>query len=117
MGRAYELEPDFNNGAIDDFYILYYASLPESMGGDKAKAKEHFRLALLKTKGLSAGPYISYAVTICVQAQDYASFKDSLEKALAIDPDENPSGRLVNIIAQRKARFLLDNAGDYFSNL
>ena len=117
MARAYELDPDYSNGTIDDFYILFYASVPETLGGDKAKAEKHFKLALEKTRGLASGPYISYAKAICVPAQDYDAFRENLEKALAIDPGEDPSMRLVNIISQRKARHLLDTAYDYFSVL
>jgi predicted anti-sigma-YlaC factor YlaD len=117
IARAYELDPDFNNGAIDDFYILYYASLPEALGGDKAKAEVHYRLALEKTKGLSAGPYVSYATAVCVPVQDYEAFKENLEKALAVDVNAEPSNRLVNIISQKKARFLLDTAYNFFSFL
>ena len=50
-------------------------------------------------------------------AQDYEAFRENLEKALAIDADEDPSMRLVNIISQRKARYLLDTAYEYFSIL
>jgi len=117
IARAYELDPDYNEGAIDDFYILYYASLPEILGGDKAKAEEHFRLALEKSRGLAAGPYVSYAQAVCVPAQDYDGFKENLEKALAINPDEEPSMRLVNILSQRKAEYMLENAQEYFSFL
>ena len=115
IARAYELDPDFNNGAIDDFYIQFYAALPDTMGGDKARAEFHFKKAVEKTKGLAAGPYVSYARAICVPAQDYDAFRENLEKALEIDPDEDPSGRLVNILSQRKARYLLDTAYEYFS--
>ena len=115
MARAYELDPDFNNGAIDDFYILYYASLPEHMGGDKAKAKFHFNLALEKSLGLAAGPYVSYAQAVCVPAQDYHAFRENLEKALTIDPDDNPSNRLVNMLSQKKAKYMLENDFEYFS--
>jgi predicted anti-sigma-YlaC factor YlaD len=117
IARAYELDPGFNKGAIDEFYILFYASLPEILGGDMALAEVHFLRALEKTKGLSAGPYVSYAQAVCVPAQDYDAFKDNLEKALAVDPDEDPSNRLVNIISQRKARYLLDRAYDFFAFL
>jgi len=117
MARAYELDPDFNNGAIDDFYIQYYAALPESLGGDKAKAKTHFKQELEKTRGLQAGPYVSYVNAICIPAQDYDGFKENLQKALAINPDDDPSNRLINILSQRKARFMLDNAYKYFSFL
>ena len=114
IARAYELDPDYSDGAIDDFYILFYSALPENLGGDKAKAEVHFKRAIEKSGGTAAGPYVSYAKSICIPAQDYDAFRENLENALAIDPDENPSNRLVNILSQRKARFLLDTAYDYF---
>ena len=121
MARAYELDPEFNNAAIDDFYILFYSALPESMGGDRAKAEQHFKLAVEKTKGLAASPYVSYASTMCIPTMeyegDYDAFKEVLEKALAIDVDEDPLNRLVNVISQRKAKYMLDNAYVYFSDL
>jgi predicted anti-sigma-YlaC factor YlaD len=116
VSRAYELDPDFNNGALDDFFVLYYASVPEVMGGDKARAGEHYRLALEKSKGLLAGPYVSYAQAVSIPAQDYDTFKVCLDAALAIDPESDPANRLVNIISRRKARYLLDNAAQYFIN-
>ena len=115
--RAYELDADFNSGALDDFLLLYYASVPESLGGDKAKAELHYRRALEKSGGLLASPYISYAQAISIPAQDYDTFKVCLDAALAIDPDADKSNRLVNIISQRKARYLLDNAALYFFNI
>ena len=114
VSRAYELDPDFNNGALDDFLVLFYASVPETMGGDKTKAAGHYRLALEKSGGLLAGPYVSYAQAVSIPAQDYDTFKACLEAALAVDPDADPANRLVNIITQRKARHLLDSAALYF---
>ena len=115
--RAYELDPDYNGAALDEFLLLFYASLPEPRGGDKERAKVHFQLALEKTGGNSAGAYVSYAETICIPEQDYETFRDYLERALAIDPDADETIRLVNIINQRKAQWLLDNAWNYFSFL
>jgi predicted anti-sigma-YlaC factor YlaD len=115
--RAYQLDPDYNGAALDEFLLLFYASLPEFMGGDKERAKDHFNRALQKTDGRSTGAYISYAQSICVPAQDYKAYTDYLEKALTVDPDADVSTRLVTIINQRKARWLLDNAYNYFSFL
>jgi predicted anti-sigma-YlaC factor YlaD len=117
IARAYELDPDFNKGAIDEFYILLYASLPEMLGGNPSLAEVHFKRALEKANGLTAGPYVSYAQAVCIPAQDYEAFKANLEKALAVDVDGDPSNRLVNIISQRKARHLLDRAYDFFTFL
>jgi predicted anti-sigma-YlaC factor YlaD len=115
--RAYELDPDYSGAALDEFFILFYASLPELLGGDLERAEYHYKLALEKTKGNSAGAYVSYAQSVCVPAQDYDTFKDCLEKAVSINPDADVSTRLVNIITQQKARWLLDNAWTLFSFL
>jgi predicted anti-sigma-YlaC factor YlaD len=112
--RAYELDPDFNSGALDDFLVLAYASLPEAMGGNKSLVETHYRRSREKSGGLLAGPYVSYATAVSIPAQDYATFKTCLETALTLDPNADPANRLVNILAQRKARYLLDNAGLYF---
>ena len=115
MDRAYELDPYFNDGAIDVFYVLYYGSLPEMMGGDRAKAEVHFQLALEKSRFLSASPYVSYARALAIPAQDYNAFRENLEKALDIDLDLDPSARLLNVLSQRQARFLLDHEEEFFS--
>jgi len=115
--RAYELDPDYNSGALDEFFLLYYASVPEYLGGDKSRADVYYKQALEKSKGLLVSPYVSYAQVVAIPAQDYDTFKACLDAALAIDPDANPSNRLVNIISQRKARYLLDSAALFFINL
>jgi len=114
MARAYELDPDFGGGAIDDFYISFYGTLPDGLGGSKALARVHFERALAKTGGRAAGPYLSYALAMAVPGQDYAEFRRLLDSALAVDPDADPSTRLANIVAQRRARRLLDSAADLF---
>jgi predicted anti-sigma-YlaC factor YlaD len=112
--RAYELDPYFNQGALDEFFLLFHASIPAGMGGDISRVEIHFQRALEKSAGTSAGTYVAYAQAICIPAQDHEKFKEMLDKALAIDVNENPSNRLVNIISQRKARYLLDNADRFF---
>ena len=117
INRAYELDPDYNSGALDDFLLIFYASVPELMGGDKARAESHFALALEKSGGLAASPYVSYAQAISIPSQDYDTFKMYLEAALAIDPDDDPPNRLVNVLSQQKAKYLLDNASRYFFSI
>ena len=114
MERAYELDPDYNSGSLDEFFLIVYGALPESMGGDPEKALTHFERALKKSKGLSAAPYVAYAQSISLGNQDYNDFKAKLEAALEIDPAANPSNTLVNVINQRKARYLLQKAPELF---
>jgi len=112
--RAYELDPNFSYGALDEFLLMFHASIPLPMGGDITKVETYFQRALEKTSGNSAGTYVAYAQTVCIPAQNYEKFKEMLEKAIAINVDVNPSIRLVNIISQRKARHLLASASNYF---
>jgi predicted anti-sigma-YlaC factor YlaD len=114
LERAYGLDPDFNRCALDEFYVIAYASLPETMGGSRELAETHFRRALEKSGGKLAGPYVSYAESVSIPAEDYDTFRKCLDAALAIDVDADPANRLVNIISRRKARMLLDRASDYF---
>ncbi|MDR0644733.1 MAG: TRAP transporter TatT component family protein [Treponema sp.] len=115
IDRAYELDSDFNMGAIDDFYVIFYASMPDALGGDKTKVPEHFRLAVEKSGGQLAGPFVSYAQSVTIPNQDYAAFQENLGRALAIDVNKDKDNRLVNTINQRKAQYLLDNAVLFFA--
>jgi predicted anti-sigma-YlaC factor YlaD len=114
MERVLELDPNFSAGAIHEFYILYYGSLPDYMGGSIAKAREHFDQAIAAAKGKSSTPYLSLATTVSVKEQNTSEFKVLLNKVLSIDPDTVPENRLVNILNQRKARWLLEHADDFF---
>lgn len=114
MVRALELDPDYSDGAIHDFLLQYYASLPPSMGGDKEKAEYHYRNAVELADGRLAGPYVSYAEAIVIPQQDVDRFVALMEKALAVDPDAYPPSRLINVLTQRKARWYLENIEDFF---
>jgi hypothetical protein len=126
INRAYELDPDFNNGALDDFFIIYYASIPAgyvpglTVEKKQREAMRHYWLAIAKSKGASAGPFVSYAECVASKPpqKSYAAFKANLEMALAVDNSNCPSSEaeLANKLAQRKARYMLDNADLYFVN-
>ena len=63
----------------------------------------------------SPGPYVALALGVSVPAQDRAEFTRLLNEALAIDPEKDPSSRLVTLITQRRARALLDQADTLFA--
>ena len=76
--------------------------------------RQHFDRALELSKGKRAGTYVSFAENACLPAQNGAEFKIMLEKALAVDPDADPDHRLANLVAQRRARWLLDHIDELF---
>jgi len=66
-------------------------------------------------KGTSPGPYVSLALNVAQPAQDREEFTKLLNQALAIDPEKDPSNRLVTIVMQRKAKALLEHIDELFA--
>lgn len=112
--RALALDEGWSKGAIHEMFISLY-SLPEALGGSPAKAREHFNRAVELQKGLSPGPFVALATGVALPAQDRAEFEKLLQTALAIDPDKDPSVRLVTLVQQRRARALLDHIDTMFT--
>jgi len=104
----------YEAGAVHEIFISYYGSAPADLGGSEQKAREHFARALALSRGLRIGPYIALASSVCVKNQNVDEYRDLLGKALAVDVNADPPDRLVNIINQRKARWMLDHIDDYF---
>jgi predicted anti-sigma-YlaC factor YlaD len=104
---ALRLDETWNKGAIHEMFISM-ESVPEALGGSVERARQHFARAVELQQGAAPGPYVSLATGVALPAQDRAEFQKLLEQALAIDPEKDPSNRLVTLIGQRRARALLD---------
>src|SRR2546426_708756 len=85
----------------------FTGSSPAAAGGSVEKARRHFKRAVELSGGLRASPFLALAESVSVRNQDRAEFEALLQRALAIDPEAKPEWRLVNIIMQRRARWLL----------
>ncbi len=107
MTRARALDPDFGAGALDEFFIAWEGGRPPAAGGSPERAKAAFDRAVRLADGRRASPFVSYAETISVARQDRAEFEALLSRALAVDPDADPGQRLANLVAQKRARWLL----------
>jgi len=116
IDRALELDEGFDCGAIHAFLINYEMARPSSGAQAEARARRHFERAIELSKGRLAGPYVSLAEAVCVPAQKKDEFKKLLEQALAINPDVAPESRLVNLVMQRRARWLMGKMDDLFFN-
>jgi predicted anti-sigma-YlaC factor YlaD len=112
--RALALDPVWSKGAIHELMISL-DSLPEALGGNADRARNHFKIAVEMQKGLAPGPYVSLATGVSVPAQDRPEYERLLKEALAIDPEKDPSNRLVTLVYQRRARVLLDRIDEKFS--
>lgn len=107
--RALELNPGFAGGALHSFMISWEMVRAGAEGDPTERAAAHFKRAVELSGGREAGPYVAYAESVCMAREDRQCFSEALESALAIDPADQPSARLANILMQRRARWLLDN--------
>jgi predicted anti-sigma-YlaC factor YlaD len=104
----------YGSGAVQEIFISFYGGAPADLGGGEDKARASFERAVTLSKGMRAGPYVALATAVSVKNQDVAEFRRLLGKALAIDVNADIPDRLLNVISQRKARWLLDHESDLF---
>jgi len=105
--RALELNAEFGAGILYDFMIVYEGGRPAAAGGSTDRARDSLTRAVQLSAGRRAAPLVSFAETVDVAIQDRVEFKKLLDQALAVNIDDAPDQRLSNIIAQRRARWLL----------
>ena len=107
MRRALKLDEGYGQGAIYDFFIVYDGGRPAAAGGSVERARTSLAQALKLSGGQRAAPLVSFAETVDVGLQDRAEFEKLLNQALEININALPEQRLANVIAQRRARWLL----------
>lgn len=112
--RAAALDPDYDSGAIDSFLISYEASRSFISSDAGTAARKHFDRAVALSGGASASPYVAAAEAFAIPSQDRGEFESLLGKALAVDVDARPEWRLQNLLAQRRANWLLVHADELF---
>lgn len=115
INRALELDETYDNGAIHGFLMSYEMSRPFAQTGKAAAlAKSHYERALALNGGKLAGLHVAYAESAMVMTKNRAEFERLLNLALKIDANEAPENRIINLIFQRRARFLLSKINRLF---
>ncbi len=138
--RALELDESYGSGSIHDLLLTLWASLPRSIidnglavtpetagkfaseyyskfnvgSSEEDRARFHFARAVDLSDGKNPSTYISLATGFSVKKQNYKEFETLLNRALSIDPYEDPDSQLLVIIYQEKAQWLLDHREDFF---
>lgn len=114
LDRALALDETFDHGAIHTLLVTYEMARQGATGDPIARSRAHYERALALGGGHEASPFLAFAEAVCVQQQDRAQFESLLRQALALDADARPASRLVNLVMQRRARWLLAHIDDLF---
>jgi hypothetical protein len=113
--RVSELDETWNGGAAPEFLIsLESAKSGVKLSEQQERMRRYYDRALQLSGGRRASLFVSYAESASIPAQNRAQFKELLERALAIDCDKQPASRLANLVAQRRARWLLGRIDELF---
>lgn len=114
INRALALDGSWNGGALHEFQVIFASARPAAGAFDAARVRKHFERAVELGGGQKASAFVGYAESVLVKEQKRAEFRRMLERALAIDPDKDERTRLMNLIAQRRARWLLSRIDELF---
>lgn len=112
--RILELDETYYYGSTHASLGAFFASQSISLGGDPEKAKYHFDRAFEISESKLLVVPLMYAQYYAYQIQDRKLYTDTLEKILSTPENFYPELNLINEIAKRKAKILLDNVDMYF---
>jgi predicted anti-sigma-YlaC factor YlaD len=110
LARALELDEKWRDGALHEFAIVLASA--KTGQTDYGAMTRHYQRALELSKGKSAGLFVTYAEAVAVPRQQKGEFQTLLERAISLDLEDHKEMRLLNELAQRRARWLLSRIDD-----
>ena len=113
MRRALALDETYDLGSLHDFFISWDAG-HATTGSSIKSAREHFGRAKTLARGQRVSLFVTLAESVSVSEQNKAEFETLLNEALAVDINLAPEQKLVNVIAQRRAKWLLSRVNELF---
>jgi len=116
LDRAFALDESYDKGALHEFAITFDPARPEGTTSEKQKA--HFDRARQLSEGVKISVLVAYAEAVLGPAQDKKGYEALLKEAAAFDVEQPKARnyRLANVLAQRRAQYLLSHEEDVFSN-
>lgn len=112
--RAIELDESYDKGGLHAFMITFEMGSPTRRGEKGVRAKKHYERALELAQGHQVGPYVAYAENVLIPGKDRAGFETTLKQGLAVDVNVEPDSRVLNLVMQKRARWLLGRADKLF---
>ena len=111
--RYLEINDGTDDGTIHSYLGILNTILPPALGGKPEKGREHFERAISISGGRDLGAMVGYAEGYARLLYERELHDRLLQDVLAADP-EVPGSTLLNVLAQRQAKVLLETADDYF---
>jgi hypothetical protein len=113
MTRVVALNEGYQDGGAHLYLGILATLLPPALGGRPEIARRHFERAIALSHGRNLMANVTYARRYARLVFDRALHDRLLTGVVAADPDRE-GYTLMNTLAQKEARALLDSADDYF---
>lgn len=113
LGRINDIDPRYDNGGTSLYLGVVNSIRPASLGGKPDEGKAYFEQALALSGGRNQMVRVLYAQFYARLVFDQALHDRLLNEVLAADPVA-PRMTLVNMLAKRKAKALLESGKDFF---
>jgi tetratricopeptide (TPR) repeat protein len=104
LDRALEIDEAWEEGALHEL-TLVLAGAARGVP-DVPLVRKHYERAIELSRGRSASVHLAYAEAVSVPLQNAAEFRELIQRALDVDPEQTPERRLLNLLAHRSARWL-----------
>jgi hypothetical protein len=114
MKRVLVLDEQFYFGGPHLFMGIWFASRPKIAGGDLTRARHHFQKALEFSQGKFLMTQVYYADQYARKTFDRKLFVATLQSVLETPADIIPQLTLLNTVAHKKAKKLLEQVDSYF---
>ena len=114
MKRVLVLDEQFYFGGPHLFMGIWFASRPKMAGGDLTRARYHFQKALEFSQGKFLMTQVYYADQYARKTFDKKLFVSTLQYVLETPADIIPKLTLLNTVAHKKAKKLLEQVDSYF---
>jgi predicted anti-sigma-YlaC factor YlaD len=116
LDRALQLDEAWDQGSLHEFAITFDPARPE--GTTPQKQRQHLDRARELARGERISPLVTYAESVSGPAQNKREYEALLKEAAAFDLDQPKArnDRLANVLAQRRARYLLAHEDDVFTD-
>ncbi|AOY59944.1 MULTISPECIES: TRAP transporter TatT component family protein [Desulfococcus] len=113
MTRVIALDEGYRDGGAHQYLAILATLLPPALGGRPEIGRHHFERAVALSEGKNLMVKVTYARRYARLVFDRGLHDRLLTEVIEADP-EVAGHTLVNTMAQKEARLLLDNADDYF---
>ncbi|MDO9547852.1 MAG: TRAP transporter TatT component family protein [Candidatus Marinimicrobia bacterium] len=114
MNRVLELDEKYNFAGVHLFYGSFYSARPPLLGGNPEKGRQHFERNLELTNNSFYMTKFLMARYYAIQVQDRILFDTLTQEITNMDIDQYPDIRLMNAIAKKKTKILIDKQDQYW---